>query len=164
MDFLTIDVGTILFTLINTGLIFLAFKLILFKRVDAILEQRQQEVANTYQSADDAMASANSEKEKYAQAIANAKEEASGILSRAEKQAQKQSESLLEKAREEAQAVREKANRETQREKILARQELQGEISELAVELAQKIIEKEIAPEDHERLIDDFLKELGDAS
>ena len=164
MDFLTIDVGTILFTLINTGLIFLAFKLILFKRVDAILEQRQQEVANTYQSADDAMASANSEKEKYAQAIANAKEEASGILSRAEKQAQKQSESLLEKAREEAQAVREKANRETQREKILARQELQGEISGLAVELAQKIIEKEIAPEDHERLIDDFLKELGDAS
>ena len=164
MDFLTIDVGTILFTLINTGLIFLAFKLILFKRVDAILEQRQQEVANTYQSADDAMASANSEKEKYAQAIANAKEEASGILSRAEKQAQKQSESLLEKAREEAQAVREKANRETQREKILARQELQDEISGLAVELAQKIIEKEIAPEDHERLIDDFLQKLGDVS
>ncbi|MDE5885429.1 MAG: F0F1 ATP synthase subunit B [Oscillospiraceae bacterium] len=164
MDFLTIDVGTILFTLINTGLIFLAFKLILFKRVDAILEQRQQEVADTYQSAEDARASANSEKEKYAQAIANAKEEASGILSRAEKQAQKQSESLLEKARAEAQAVREKANRETEREKILARQALQGEISGLAVELAQKMIEKEIAPEDHARLIDDFLKELGDAS
>lgn len=164
MDFLTIDVGTILFTLINTCLIFLAFKLILFKRVDAILEQRQQEVANTYQSADDALASANSNKEKYAQAIANAKEEASGILSRAEKQAQKQGESLIEKAREEAQAVREKASLETEREKILARQELQGEISDLAIELAQKIIEKEIDPKDHERLIDDFLQKLGDAS
>ncbi|MDE5753012.1 MAG: F0F1 ATP synthase subunit B [Oscillospiraceae bacterium] len=164
MDFLTIDVGTILFTLINTCLIFLAFKLILFKRVDAILEQRQQEVANTYQSADDALASANSDKEKYAQAIANAKEEASGILSRAEKQAQKQGESLIEKAREEAQAVREKASQETEREKILARQELQGEISDLAIELAQKIIEKEIDSKDHERLIDDFLQKLGDAS
>ncbi|MBR7083879.1 MAG: hypothetical protein IKI37_01690 [Oscillospiraceae bacterium] len=42
MDFLSIDVGTILFTLINTGLIFLAFKMILFKRIDAILEQRQK--------------------------------------------------------------------------------------------------------------------------
>lgn len=164
MDFLTIDVGTILFTLINTCLIFLAFKLILFKRVDAILEQRQQEVANTYQSADDALASANSDKEKYAQAIANAKEEASGILSRAEKQAQKQGDFLIEKAREEAQAVREKASQETEREKILARQELQGEISDLAIELAQKIIEKEIDPKDHERLIDDFLQKLGDAS
>lgn len=164
MDFLTIDVGTILFTLINTCLIFLAFKLILFKRVDAILEQRQQEVTNTYQSADDALASANSDKEKYAQAIANAKEEASGILSRAEKQAQKQGESLIEKAREEAQAVREKASLETEREKILARQELQGEISDLAIELAQKIIEKEIDSKDHERLIDDFLQKLGDVS
>ncbi|MDE5736900.1 MAG: F0F1 ATP synthase subunit B [Oscillospiraceae bacterium] len=162
MDFLSIDVGTILFTLINTGLIFLAFKFILFKRVDEILEKRQQEVTATYQKADDALSSANADKEKYAQAISNAKEEASGIISRAEKLAQKQGDSMIAKARDEAQAVREKASRETEREKNLAKQELQGEISELAMELAQKIMEKEINPKDHERLINDFLQNLGD--
>lgn len=162
MDFLSIDVGTILFTLINTGLIFLVFKLVLFKRVDEILEKRQQEVTATYQKADDALVSANSDKEKYAQAIAGAKEEASAIVSRAEKLAQKQGDSMIAKAREEAQAVRDKASRETEREKNLAKIELQGEISELAMELAQKIMEKEINQADHERLIDDFLQELGD--
>lgn len=162
MDFLSIDVGTILFTLINTGLIFLAFKFILFKRVDEILEKRQQEVTATYQKADDALNSANADKEKYAQAISNAKEEASAIVSRAEKLAQKQGDSMIAKARDEAQAVREKASRETEREKNLAKQELQGEISELAMELAQKIMEKEINPKDHERLINDFLQNLGD--
>lgn len=162
MDFLSIDVGTILFTLINTGLIFLVFKLVLFKRVDEILQKRQQEVTATYQKADDALVSANSDKEKYAQAIAGAKEEASAIVSRAEKLAQKQGDSMIAKAREEAQAVRDKASRETEREKNLAKIELQGEISELAMELARKIMEKEINQADHERLIDDFLQELGD--
>lgn len=162
MDFLSIDVGTILFTLINTGLIFLVFKLILFKRVDEILEKRRQEVNAVYQKADDALVSANSDKEKYAQAIAGAKDEASAIVSRAEKLAQKQGDSMIAKAREEAQAVREKASRETEREKNLAKMELQSEISELAMELAQKIMEKEINPADHERLIDDFLQGLGD--
>jgi len=164
LDFLSIDVGTILFTLINTFLIFLAFKLILFKRIDAILEQRQQEVDGTYQKADDALASANSDKEKYAQAISGAKEEADGIIKRAEKIAQRQGDTILNKARQEAQAAREKATIETEREKALARTELQGEISDLAIELAQKIMEKEINKADHERLIDDFLQKIGDES
>ena len=162
MDFLSIDVGTVLFTLINTGLIFLAFKMILFKRIDAILEQRQKEVDGTYQKADEALHSANSDKEKYAQAIAGAKEEADHIIKRAEKIAQKQGDSILEKARHEALAVREKATLETEREKNLARAELQGEISELAMELAEKIIEKEISKADHERLIDDFIQNIGE--
>ncbi len=160
LDFLTIDVGTILFTLINTLIIFLVFKFLLFKRVDAILEQRKQEVNATYKKADDALASANSDKEKYASAMASAKEEASQIISRAEKNAQRQGEEILTQARQEALAVREKASFETEREKVQAREELQGEISDLAVELAQKIMEKEINKADHQRLIDEFLDEM----
>ena len=164
MDFLTIDVGTILFTLINTGLIFLAFKLILFKRIDAILEQRQHEVTDIYHKADDALTSANADKEKYAQAVAGAKEEAQGIIQRSEKIARKQGDAILEKARQEAQAVREKSAIETEQEVRLARTELQKEISGLAVQLAEKIMEKEINPDDHERLIDDFIQHIGDES
>ncbi len=162
MDFLSIDVGTILFTLINTGLIFLAFKLILFKRVDAILEQRQQEVNSTYTKADDALSSASADREKYAKALAGAKDEADEIVKRAERIAQRQGDAIINKARQEAQSAREKASLETEREKAIAWHELQGEISDLAVELAQKIVEKEINKADHERLIDEFLQEIGD--
>ena len=159
LDFLTIDVGTILFTLINTLLIFLAFKLILFKRVDAILAARQQEVSTTYSKADDALAAANSDKEKYAQAIAGAKDEAAQILTRAEKKAQLEGDLIISEAKTIAADVREKAAIATEREKVQARAELQGEISELAMELAQKIMEKEIDKADHARLIEDFMQE-----
>lgn len=161
LDFLTIDAGTILFTLINTLLIFLAFRFILFKRVDAIVEQRKNEVDATYTAADDALADANAEKEKYAEAMAGAKEEAAGIVSRAEKKAQREGDAIIAEAHAEAQAVREKASIETEREKAQARTELQGEISDLAMELAQKIMEKEINKADHERLITEFMDEIG---
>lgn len=161
LDFLTIDVGTILFTLINTLLIFLAFKFILFKRVDEVLAKRQEEVKATYTAADDALAAANSDKEQYAQAIAGAKDEAAVIISRAEKKAQIEGDIILAQAKAEAADTREKAAAATEREKVQARAELQGEISELAMELAQKIMEREINPADHERLIEDFMNEIS---
>lgn len=161
LDFLTIDVGTILFTLINTLLIFLAFKFILFKRVDAILAKRADEVKATYTAADDALAAANSDKEKYAQAIANAKDEAAVIINRAEKKAQIESDIIVAQAKAEAADTREKAAAATEREKVQARAELQGEISGLAMELAQKIMEREINQADHERLIEDFMNEIS---
>lgn len=162
MDFLSIDVGTILFTLINTLLIFLAFKFILFKRVDVILEQRQAEVSAVYTAADDAKKAADADKEQYAKLMADAKEETARIISRAEKQAQAKGESIVDDARREAQAVREKADRDIAREMAQAKGELQGEISAIAMELAEKIIEKEISREDHARLIDEFIEGMGE--
>ncbi len=162
MDFLSIDVGTILFTLINTLLIFLAFKHFLFKRVDGILEQRQAELAATYAAADDAQNAAEADKEQYAKLMADAKDETARIISRAEKQAQAKGDAIVEDARREALAVREKADRDIARDMAQAKGELQGEISGLALELAQKIMEKEISGEDHSRLIDEFLDEMGE--
>lgn len=161
-DFLTIDVGTILFTLINTLLIFLAFRFILFKKVDAIVEKRKHEVDQTYADADQVLAAAKSGKEQYEAKLAGAKEEAAEIVSRAEKKAQRESDAILADARTEVQSLRERAAAETEREKVQARSELQGEISDLAMELAQKIMEKEINKADHERLIDEFMDEIGE--
>ncbi len=162
MDFLSIDVGTILFTLINTLLIFLAFKFLLFKRVDAMLEQRQAEVSAVYTAADDAKKAADADKEQYAKLMAEAKEETARIISRAEKQAQAKGESIVDDARREALAVREKADRDIAREMAQAKGELQGEISAIAMELAEKIMEKEISKEDHARLIDEFIEGMGE--
>lgn len=162
MDFLTIDVGTILFTLINTLLIFLAFRFILFKRVDAIVEQRRLEVEATYTAADNDRAAAASERDKYTELMAGAREESAQIISRAQKNAQREGDAIVESARQEARAARDKAQQDIAREMVQAKGELKGEISDLAMELAQKIMEKEISRDDHERLIDDFLEKMGD--
>ena len=41
---------------------------------------------------------------------------------------------------------------------------MKSEISDLAVDLASKVVRKEINAKDHEQLIEQFIDELGDAS
>ena len=51
---------------------------------------------------------------------------------------------------------------DVEREKKRAQNELRGEISELAVLVAQQVVEKEITEADHERFINDFIENVGD--
>ena len=55
-----------------------------------------------------------------------------------------------------------RADEDIEREKKRARSELKGEISELAVMVAQKVVEKEISEADHDRFINDFIENVGD--
>ena len=55
LDFLSIDPGSIFFTLINTLILFLVIKHFLFKPVNKMLEERKDDIALTYSKADNAL-------------------------------------------------------------------------------------------------------------
>ena len=40
--------------------------------------------------------------------------------------------------------------------------DVRGEISDLAVEIASKVVEREIHKEDHEALVEEFIKNVGE--
>ena len=42
--------------------------------------------------------------------------------------------------------------------------ELKSDISGIAIDIAEKVTEKEISEKDHEALIEDFIRKMGDAS
>ena len=157
LDFLSIDVGSIIFTLINTLILFLVLKHFLFGRVNKVLEDRQNEVSNTYKNADKTLENANLMKSQYDELMAGAKEESAEIVQSAVKKAQTRSDEIMDNAKKEAQHIIEKANLETEREIKKAKVELQDEISDMAMLIAEKIVEREINPSDHEKLINEFI-------
>ncbi len=67
-------------------------------------------------------------------------------------------------ARAEAAAIKSKADAEIESERRRAAGELKNDISELALELAGRVVEKEIDPKVHRGMIDDFISRVGDAS
>lgn len=162
LDFLTIDVGTIIFTLCNLVILFLVFKYVLFKRVHAILEQRQNDVSDTYNKADESLEHAKSLESEYSALMEGAKEESAEIIKNASKKAQLRSDEIISDAKKEAGSILAKADEDVEREKKRAQNELRGEISELAVLVAEKIVEKEIREEDHDKFINDFIENVGD--
>ena len=140
------------------------FKKFLFGPIKAIIAKRQAEVDGIYDDAAKAKQDAETARADYEQHLSAAKQEADAITSRAMKNAREQSEALLAGAQAEAAALRQKAESDIALERKKAVNEMKSEISDLAVDLASRVVRKEINAKDHEQLIEQFIDELGDAS
>ena len=103
-------------------------------------------------------------KEEYEKNMQDAKNKANEILTTAQKTAAVQSEEMLKDAALQAAAMKEKAEADIAQEKRKAVNEIKGEIGGMAMEIAGKVIEREISEEDHAKLIDEFLTNVGEAS
>ena len=103
-------------------------------------------------------------KDEYEKNMADAKNKASEILINAQRNASIQSEEILKQANAQAVAIKEKAKSDIDQEKRKAVNEIKDEIGGMAVDIAGKVIEREIRKEDHKKLIDDFIANVGEAS
>lgn len=160
--FLTIDPVTMIATLINTLILFLVLKHFLFKPVNKILDERKKNVEDTYRQADEKLTEAARLESEYTEKLANAKEESAEIVKNATKRAQTRSDEIIAEAKKEASSLMVKANADIEKEKKRAVNQIKDEISDIALAVAEKVVEKEIDPKDHERLIESFISELGE--
>ena len=70
----------------------------------------------------------------------------------------------MRQAQEQAAGIRRKAEADIAQEKKKAINEVKDEIGGLAMDIAGKVVEKEINEADHKKLIDEFIKNVGEAS
>ena len=90
--------------------------------------------------------------------------EANQIVAAAQKTAAARSEELLGEARAQAAALKQKAEADIAQERKKAVNEVKDEIGGMAMEIASKVVEREIKEADHQDLIDEFIKNVGEAS
>ena len=67
----------------------------------------------------------------------------------------------IEQAKQEAASLLERAKVEIKQEVASAKDNLKGDISSLSIEIAKKILEREVKEEDYKKLIEDSIKELN---
>ena len=137
-------------------------KRFLFKPINEMLEKRRAAADAEITDAEAAKKEANAIKEEYEQNMQEAK--ANEILESARKTATLQSEKIVKEASEQAAALKNKAEKEIVQEKKKAVNEVKGEIGGIAMDIAGKVIEREINEKDHEKLIDEFISNVGEAS
>ena len=103
-------------------------------------------------------------RDQYEASISNAKDEARQIISDAQKSATERGEAIVADAKKEAVAIKEKASADIAKERTAAFQQMKSEIGDIAVSIAGKVIEKEVKEADHQKLIDEFISDVGEAS
>ena len=160
--FLGVNPWTALFTLANTVTLFLVLKKMLFKPVLQMIEDRQNEIDNMYREADESQRQAKALQTEYEEKFALASQEAERLVKDAVLRGQSREEEIVRQANAEADAIREKASADIAQEKKKAVAEAKGEISDLAMEIAQKMIGKSLDDKDQRRLVDRFIDELGE--
>ena len=139
-------------------------KRFLFKPVNEMLEKRRAKADAEIRDAEQAKSEAQAIKAEYEQNMLEARTQANDLIATAKKTASLQSEEMLKQAESQAAAIRAKAEKDIEQEKKKAVSEIRDEIGGLAMEIAGKVIEREISEQDHEKLINEFITNVGETS
>ena len=161
-EFLNINFFTALFTLINTILLFWALKRYLFKPVMKMITDRQKEIDDMYDAANSAKQNALEMEAEYSQKLSQATETGERIVREAVIRGQDREEEIIRQANAEAAAIMNKASADIAQEKKKAINDAKDEISVIAIAIAEKVVARELNAADQDKLVDDFIRNLGD--
>lgn len=163
LSFVTIDFWEMIFTWGNLLILLLLMKKFLFKPVKNILDKRQNEIDASYSEAEKANEEASALKAEYEDRLSAAKDEATVLITDATRRASLAEEEILRDAHVKAEKIIARAEEQTELDRQNAIGQVKNEISDIAIALASKIIEKEISKDDHEKMIDNFIDSVDDS-
>jgi len=161
-EFLNINFFTALFTLANTVALFFVLKIFLFEPIMIMIRDRQKEIDDMYAEADRAKLEAADLRSEYEDKLANAAKTSERMVKEAMERGQSRQEDIIRQANEEADAIRQKAQADIAQEKKKALNDAKNEIAGLAMDIAGKVVGRSLDGADQEKLVDQFIEELGE--
>ena len=161
---ITLDGWTFLAQICNLMIQLVIFKKFLLKPIKQVIADRKAKADSEIADAQKLRTEAEAMKAEYEQNLQNARTEANQIVAAAQKTATARSEEIVGEARAQAAALKQKAEADIAQERKKAVNEVKDEIGGIAMEIASKVVEREISEKDHKDLIDEFIKNAGEAS
>ena len=162
-----LTIGTIIgdFILIAGSFLLLIFlvKKFAWGNITSILDARAEKITNDIDQAEAARKKAEELAAKREAELAGSRQEATAILETAKETAEKNKAHILSEANQEALRLKEKAQLEISQNKEEAMNSIKGDVADLTVNLAGKLLSQQLDSEGHRQLIDRYLNELGDA-
>ena len=161
---ITLDGWTFLAQICNLMIQLVIFKKFLLNPIKQVIADRKAKADSEIADAQKLRTEAEAMKAEYEQNLQNARTEANQIVATAQKTATARSEEIVGEARAQAAALQQKAEADIAQERKKAVNEVKDEIGGIAMEIASKVVEREISEKDHKDLIDEFIKNVGEAS
>ena len=162
-----LTIGTIIgdFILIAGSFLLLIFlvKKFAWGNITSILDARAEKITNDIDQAEAARKKAEELAAKREEELAGSRQEATTILETAKETAEKNKAHILSEANQEALRLKEKAQLEISQNKEEAMNSIKGDVADITVNLAGKLLSQQLDSEGHRQLIDRYLNELGDA-
>ncbi|CAG5323621.1 proton-translocating ATPase, F0 sector, subunit b [Streptococcus pneumoniae] len=143
-------------------LLLVLIKKFAWSNITGIFEERAEKIASDIDRAEEARQKAEVF-QKREDELAGSRKEAKTIIENAKETAEQSKANILADAKLEAGHLKEKANQEIAQNKVEALQSVKGEVADLTISLAGKIISQNLDSHAHKALIDQYIDQLGEA-
>lgn len=156
----------IVITMLAFAILYWLLNKFAFGKLFEVMEKRRNLVVGQLEEAKQTREQANTYVEEQKEALSQARQEAYEIIEQAKQSSSKQARDLLEQAKQDATRLKSEAVRDIENERNKAVESLRGEIGAFSVNIASKLIEREIEnnPAEQEKLVNQYLKEVGSKS
>ena len=156
-----VDPGLLLWTIITFVVLLLILWKAAWKPIVEALDARSEKIRGDIENAETARQEAEKLLEQHREMMADAKNEASKVISQGKEEAEKIKNEMLEKATQESRVISDRAKKEIEIAKDKALQDIKSEVVVLSTEIASKVIGKNIDPDDQKNLIEETLNKIG---
>lgn len=153
----SLDLRLICAYLVNVVILYIVLSKVLYKPVKKYLDEREARFARRTEDIERRDHDTQEQKAKYEGLIGHVQEESDEMARESRVNANRRAEDIIARAEAQAEDLVRQARKEIADEKRLARLEMREEIIDLAVDIAGRILEREVSAEDHKRIVDRFL-------
>jgi F-type H+-transporting ATPase subunit b len=129
--------------------------------LNEMLENRQKAIKSSLEAAEAEKAEAATLKADYEKSIANARAEANKIVEDARQAGESARADILARAEGEAASIKTRAGAELESEKQRAVTAMRREVAGLSLDVAEKLVGRNLDHESQQALVDQFIDELG---
>ena len=154
------DPGLFIWTIITFLVLLALLAKFAWRPLLEALESRQENIRKSLEDADRARQELERLQQESAKMMQQARIEAESIVAQTRADADRLREELKQKAKEEADNIVRNAQQQIQLQARQAMQQIRHEVADMAVLLASKLLERNLAKEDNARLIDETLKQI----
>jgi F-type H+-transporting ATPase subunit b len=161
VDLLLPDFSELIWGLVAFSILFLAMRSLVFPRLNTMLDERRASIEGKLEAADAKLIEMEQAKRDYEASLSDARGEANRILEEAKAAAEAVAKTIRSSAEDEAKRIVERATAEANAERMRLLDELRGQVGALSVQLAERIVERELDAATHSGLVDEYIQRLA---
>lgn len=151
-----------LYRVLNFALVVALLVYFLRKPMKKGLAGRTEEIEKALAEAKKAKEEAEAKFAEYDRKLTEATDEIAEISAAIQREGEQEKQKIIANAKEMAIKIEKDAEKAAELEVAKARQELQQQAAELAVSLAEDLLQKNFTKDDDARLIDEYMKKVGE--
>jgi F-type H+-transporting ATPase subunit b len=153
--------STILFVTVSFLVLLLALKKFAWGPVVDMMQAREDKIASDIDNAEKSKIEADKLGKQREMELKQSRTEAQGIIAQAKETAENNAHAILLEAEEHATRIKKQAHEDLRIERERMIDEAKKEVADLSVEIASKILKKELSASTHQELIQSSIEKLG---